>query len=29
VIRLDAYWTGPPVNPRTSRLTRLRDQLAG
>src|SRR5206468_679781 len=28
VIRLDAYWTGPPTNPRTSQLTRLRDQLA-
>lgn len=28
VIRLDAYWTTPPPNPRTSRLTRLRDRLA-
>jgi hypothetical protein len=28
VIRLDAYWTQTPANPRTSRLTRLRDQLA-
>jgi transposase len=28
VIRLDAYWTTPPTNPRTSQLTRLRDRLA-
>jgi hypothetical protein len=28
VIRLDAHWTTPPPNPRTSRLTRLRDRLA-
>ena len=28
VIRLDAHWTTQPANPRTSRLTRLRNQLA-
>jgi transposase len=28
VIRLDAHWTTQPANPRTSRLTHLRDQLA-